>query len=141
MSIRIPKKIRMAVLERDEFLCQRCGLWIGELTWYSLHHRDPRGAGGTALPDTMPNLVTLCGTGTTGCHGYVESNRTESYEFGWLVPNGVTPEEWPVRRFGEEQYQQPTDEWLAVQPHPWQADRTQRRRLTSLHDYPIGGNR
>ena len=30
--------------------------------------------------------VVLCGTGTTGCHGYVESNRAEAAEQGWLVP-------------------------------------------------------
>ncbi len=118
----IPKKLRDDVLARDEFRCQRCRRWVGDRRWYSLQHRDPRGMGGPKLRHTMANLVTLCGTGTTGCHGYVESQRSESYEFGWLVPNGVTPEEWPVRRFGEKAYQQPGDEWVSVEPHPRQIE-------------------
>jgi hypothetical protein len=31
------------------------------------------------------NLVTLCGTGTTGCHGEVESDRSIAYISGWLL--------------------------------------------------------
>lgn len=31
------------------------------------------------------NLIRLCGTGTTGCHGWVESHRTEALRTGWLV--------------------------------------------------------
>ena len=31
------------------------------------------------------NLVCLCGTGTTGCHGWVEANRADARDLGWLV--------------------------------------------------------
>lgn len=37
----------------------------------SQHHVLPRGQGGD---DDDANLVTLCGSGTTGCHGLIEAN-------------------------------------------------------------------
>lgn len=119
-SPRIPKPIRDAVLDRDDRCCQRCGIGlIGKR--YSLQHRDPRGAGGSRLLHTVANLVALCGTGTTECHGHVESYRDEAKALGWLVPDGVTPEEWPVYRFGRE-WAQPGDEWTAAVPHPRQRE-------------------
>jgi len=42
------------------------------------------------------NLLLLCGTGTTGCHGRIEANRTEAYERGWLVGQVEDPREVPV---------------------------------------------
>lgn len=125
----VPKKLRDAVLERDDWTCQRCGRVIGDeyqfFCGYSLQHRDPRGMGGSKLRHTYANLVTVCGTGTTMCHGYMESHRTESYRDGWLVPNGETPEEWPILRFGET-YQspglEPGDEWTPAKPNPRQLE-------------------
>jgi hypothetical protein len=43
------------------------------------------------------NLVTLCGSGTTGCHGWVEKNRRIAYALGWLVPSWADPTSWPIR--------------------------------------------
>lgn len=34
---------------------------------------------------TAANGLLLCGTGTTGCHGWVESNRSEARAQGFLV--------------------------------------------------------
>lgn len=43
------------------------------------------------------NLVTLCGSGTTGCHGHVEHHPTEAKAFGWSVSrNGPPPSDVPV---------------------------------------------
>jgi hypothetical protein len=36
----------------------------------SLHHLYPRGQGGD---DVESNLIGLCGSGTTGCHGLIEN--------------------------------------------------------------------
>lgn len=41
----------------------------------STHHVIKRGQGGD---DTRANLVSLCGTGTTGCHGLIERNDPEA---------------------------------------------------------------
>lgn len=54
----------------------------------SIHHRRPRGMGGTDRPDThsLPNLMLLCGSGTIGCHGFIESHRTVALARGYLLP-------------------------------------------------------
>lgn len=90
----------MAVLDRDAYRCIRCGTPIeGERgrAW-SLHHRRARGMGGTRRTDTNSpaNLIPLCGSGTSGCHGYVEANRGEALTRGWLVTQLLNPAEVPV---------------------------------------------
>ncbi len=85
-----------AAIERDQWRCFRCGIAIGR-TWlgYSAHHRRLRSAGGT---DTPENLIMLCGSGTTGCHGWVHEHRMEAGENGWIVSRfGTGPEDIPVR--------------------------------------------
>lgn len=55
--------------------------------------------GGSKRPDTnLPaNLILLCGSGTTGCHGYVESNRAEAFDLGFLLHQVDTPAEHSVQ--------------------------------------------
>jgi len=43
------------------------------------------------------NLIALCGSGTTGCHGWVESNRTKAREMGLLIQNVESAEEIPFQ--------------------------------------------
>ena len=64
----------------------------------SIHHRKPRKMGGTRRPDInfLPNLVLLCGTGTTGCHGWIEANRKAAKATGWLVPDWEAHETVPL---------------------------------------------
>jgi hypothetical protein len=85
----------MLVLHRDGYRCVRCSAPIegprGE-DW-SAHHRKPRGRGGDNSPS---NIVALCGSGTTGCHGFVESYRAEAYVKGWLVHTHHDPVRVPV---------------------------------------------
>jgi len=33
----------------------------------------------------VASLVLMHGSGTTGCHGYVESHREQAYAEGWLI--------------------------------------------------------
>lgn len=80
-------KVRAVVLIRDGYMCVRCGKGIAEQV-YSIHHRVLRSQGGTHTPE---NLVTLCGTGTTGCHGWVHANITEATDAGWIVQGGEDP--------------------------------------------------
>lgn len=90
---------RALVLDRAQGCCELCGLLLhdGE-QWarpHSVHHRRPRRAGGDPRPDTNSpaNLLLLCGTGTTGCHGQVESNRRASLAHGWLLHADASPAE------------------------------------------------
>lgn len=113
------KKMRDAVLLRDDYTCQRCGRDIRDQP-YSLQHLLPRGRGGK---NTMRNLVTVCGSATTPgmCHDFIENQerRRATWEEGWLVPNGIAAETWPVLRFGTT-WSRPADSWTQCAPHPMQ---------------------
>lgn len=76
---------------------QSCEICYQPLHVMSLHHRRPRQMGGTRQPwvDEPPNLLAICGTGTTGCHGLIESYRERAYEHGWLLRHGWTPDQTP----------------------------------------------
>ena len=82
----IPNNMRELVAIRDGHRCARCNVSILNQP-SSVHHRKPRGMGGTKDPraNDPRNLIRLCGTGTTGCHGWVESNRHEARSTGWLI--------------------------------------------------------
>lgn len=54
----------------------------------SVQHRRAQGAGGTSLEETnsLSNLLLICGTGTTGCHGWMETQeRKVSRGLGFVV--------------------------------------------------------
>lgn len=80
--------------------CARCGRAgaFGALP-LNTHHRRPRGMGGTKRGDAngLANLLTLCGSGTTGCHGWVESHRAEARAAGLLVSLHADPQDVPVQ--------------------------------------------
>lgn len=84
--MKVPEKVRDAVMRRDYWCCARCGRDVTSSP-YSVHHRKPRGAGGTqdARSIDLRNLVLLCGSGVSGCHGHIESHRAEAYETRWLL--------------------------------------------------------
>lgn len=73
--------------------CARCGDFGA-----SIQHRKPRRLGGTVDPaiNFPSNLIWVCGSGTTGCHGHMESYRTEAYAMGWLLHAADDPTAVPV---------------------------------------------
>jgi 5-methylcytosine-specific restriction endonuclease McrA len=80
-----------AILERAGYACERCSDRLGPVRgvdWH-VHHRRPRGAGGSKAADTNSpsNCVILC----PDCHIAVESRRAEAQFDGWLVPQGAAP--------------------------------------------------
>ena len=105
-----PKVARLIFEVRDDSSCFFCGQglrWEDRGFGWSLHHRRPRGMGGTSevWVNKPSNAVTLCGSGVTGCHGWVESHRAEATELGLLVSrNGLDrPVNVPVtKRDGSE---------------------------------------
>lgn len=85
------------MMNRALFRCELCGEWLHSAM--SIHHRRPRAMGGTKRADTnfTSNLLAVCGTGTSGCHGYIESHREEAIEKGWLVRQNEEPSQVPVK--------------------------------------------
>lgn len=90
----------MSVMVRANFRCERCGVSVQSIPM-SIHHRRPRAMGGTNRPETNypSNLMALCGTGITGCHGYLESHRNEAFDYGFIVPQFETPSVVEVKTF------------------------------------------
>jgi 5-methylcytosine-specific restriction endonuclease McrA len=91
-----------AALERANHCCERCGRPRPE----QIHHRKPRGAGGTSDPkiNVLSNLLVLC----SACHVEVESDRAVAYEQGWLVRRNADPAKTRV--------------WLAFRGFSWLSD-------------------
>jgi hypothetical protein len=96
------QEVRELVIARSYGRCEHCGRklrsagqWIDE---HSFHHRRPRGMGGTNRPETngAANLLLLCGSGTTGCHGLIEAGRAMAHESGQLLWQTQDPAEVPV---------------------------------------------
>ena len=92
------RKTRTLVLERDGYACVCCGRSvIGQP--YSLQHRKRRSQGGGNSPS---NLVTVLGTGTTGCHERIDSRRDPEDEAkGYTVRSWDDPALIPVMVFSE----------------------------------------
>lgn len=42
------------------------------------------------------NIVELCGSGTTGCHGWAHQHVAEAERLGLIVPFGADPRDVPV---------------------------------------------
>lgn len=91
--------VRRQVIERDGNRCQWCGRHVQtDAGWYSLQHRRARGMGGSrrASTDAPANLVLVCGTGTTECHGYIEAHPGEAAARGFRVSSSTDPARVPI---------------------------------------------
>lgn len=88
---------------RDCALCGDVGLLIG----LSLHHihRHPR-------DDVRANLVMLCGSGTTGCHGDIEARDYATLESLGIYLRAERPDflDYLTGKLGIEQAR----EWILV---------------------------
>lgn len=77
---------------RDRNSCVRCR-HFGDV---NRDHRKGRGVGGLTV---VENLQLLCGTGTTGCHGWKGANPKAALDSGLTVPGWADPAEYPGRRW------------------------------------------
>lgn len=79
---------------RDDWSCARCGKsLLGRPA--SRHHRQSR-RGGNHEPS---NLLLLCGSGTTGCHGWAHRHPEKAYAEGWSVRTNSSALPWMVPVF------------------------------------------
>lgn len=113
----VPPKLRRHVLERDGYQCQRCGRSVRtQVQQYSLQHRRPGGMGGSKFKHFAANLVLVCGSGTTRCHGAIEADRVVAHDEGWLVPQGQDPALIRVLRWSATE----DPEWWLLTEAGWQ---------------------
>lgn len=83
------------VTMRDLGVCVKCRrTYMGMV---SRDHRQNRHRGNTRAS----NLQLLCGTGTTGCHGWKTHNPHAATISGYSVPSWAEPTEWPARRWAD----------------------------------------
>ena len=90
------------VIHRDRGQCAHCGSRpFGDRGFgWSIHHRRPRGMGGSwnrEDTNSPANLVILCGTGTSSCHGWVEHNRADAHRLGLLVSQQKEPSQVAIQ--------------------------------------------
>lgn len=104
----IPRSSRRAVAQRSQEVCERCSRPLFGII-ADIHHRRPRGMGGTSNPaiHEPANLLALC----RSCHRWVEEHRTEALEQGWLISqhDPRAPEEVPI--YAEAAWWVIDDEW------------------------------
>lgn len=77
------------VRARDGDECRRC-----HREYQQIHHRKPRGMGGTRDPliNSPSNLVCVCQT----CHHWIETHRSDALRDGWLVSQWADPQRVPL---------------------------------------------
>jgi hypothetical protein len=84
------RRARKLVRARSGGVCEGCGQ--APATNYS--HRIGRGVGGRWCPS---NALDLCGSGITGCHGYVGARpKAARDERGWRLRSTDDPLTFPV---------------------------------------------
>jgi len=97
------RKTTSLIDARDNQSCVRCGVSL-EVVSGSRHHRKPRAIGGHGVA----NLILLCGSGVTGCHGWAHAHPVRAVAAGLIIPgnNRAQPSGVPV-----------LVRWLGVEPH------------------------
>ncbi|WP_018501893.1 HNH endonuclease [Parafrankia discariae] len=88
----IPADTRRLVLARAGGRCESCAGDL-DISRYSLHHRRPKGMGGSRATDlhSPTNLLVLCGRGADGCHGDVHGHPVAARDAGMLVRRAADP--------------------------------------------------
>lgn len=80
---------------RDEGVCVKCRR-VDPFFGANWDHRKNRSQGGAWEP---ANGQLLCGSGTTGCHGWKTSHPEDARREGYAVPGHADPTEYPARRW------------------------------------------
>lgn len=95
MTAAFTPKTRSLIHLRDGW-CVGCGT-SASLT---IQHRKSRGMGSTKDQDvrSASNGILLCGSGTTGCHGWAERHPVDAAFLGWRVSQHDSPRDVPCWR-------------------------------------------
>lgn len=90
--------VRQGIKTRAKDACERCCRPIFSWSPHEIHHRRPRGMGGSKDPltNSLANGVLLC----PPCHRFIEAHRDKARSLGWLVRQGQAPTEAPLYYHG-----------------------------------------
>lgn len=89
--MKFTEKTRRLVEDRAKGICEMCGAPVG---MGQIHHRKPRGMGGTKnVASRSPSNALFV---HFRCHEWIERNRTEAYHMGYLVHQAEESSEKPV---------------------------------------------
>lgn len=114
--------VRRQVIARDQGRCVVTGAYLVDpdtlrpYVQYSLQHRKARGMGGSreASINAPTNLILVEGTGTTGAHGRIESDRQWAQSQGYAVAQWQDPALVPVRHWLHGLAFVTADGWLPI---------------------------
>lgn len=97
--------VRAAVAQRSGGVCEIAIAGICRGRNENISHRKARSQGGLW---STANCMAACGSGTTGCHGWVESHPTEARQLGLRLTSRQSPlavpalmrtAQWPLARY------------------------------------------
>jgi hypothetical protein len=76
-----PQAVRDMVFDRDRW-CVRCGkALVKRRGGYSVHHLTLRSHG---VDNSVEAQILVCGSGTTGCHGWIHAHPAAARAAGWM---------------------------------------------------------
>lgn len=89
MTERVPEAMAQGVDNREGHRCLKCGRHMIDppVGGFSRHHRMRRRDGG----NSYENLVLVCGSGSTGCHGELHSKPRQAISLGLILPANFAP--------------------------------------------------
>jgi 5-methylcytosine-specific restriction protein A len=90
--MKFTEKVRETIRKRADNRCEVCGSLA---QYHQIHHRRPRGMGGSKDP-----AVGSAANGLwvhPGCHTKIESYRDQAYMKGYLVHQSHDPAKIPVK--------------------------------------------
>lgn len=110
-KVKFTTQIREAIWERSGGRCEMCGTPAAN---GQIHHRRPRGMGGSKDPLTgaITNGVLL----HPNCHAKVESERSWAFDNGWLVQQRDEPELTPIMTWRGYLWLTPDGSYMDVLP-------------------------
>lgn len=87
-------KTKEAIWERAKGRCEICGSLA---LYHQIHHRRPRGMGGSKDPVVggISNGILV----HPHCHASIESQRETAKKNGWLVSQFADPETTPFKKY------------------------------------------
>jgi 5-methylcytosine-specific restriction protein A len=92
--VKFTDDVRKVIQSRAKDRCEICGSLA---LYHQIHHRRPRGMGGSKDP--------VVGSAANGiwvhphCHSKIESERERARENGWLVPQASDPSKVPFKKY------------------------------------------